>query len=77
MMLTVPHHGGDTSLTEPFLVAVSPELAIISVGSDNRFGHPDHATLEKLEGIITYQTVQDGSIEVISDGSVYWLRTHE
>ena len=76
-MLTVPHHGGDTSLTEPLLEAVSPEVAIVSVGSDNRFGHPSEVTLEKLEGIATYQTVQDGSIDVISDGSVYWLRTDE
>ncbi|HUS71268.1 MAG TPA: DNA internalization-related competence protein ComEC/Rec2 [Anaerolineae bacterium] len=77
LVLKVPHHGGDTSLTKPFLEAVSPELAIISVGSDNHFGHPHQATLEKLEGILSYQTVQDGSIEVISDGSVYWLRTDE
>ena len=77
MMLTVPHHGGDTSLTEPLLEAVSPEVAIVSVGSDNRFGHPHQATLTKLEEILTYQTAEDGSIEVISDGSVYWLRTHE
>jgi len=76
-MLTVPHHGGDTSLTEPFLVAVSPELAIISVGADNRFGHPHRATLRNLEEILTHQTAEDGSIEVISDGSVYWLRPDE
>lgn len=76
-MLTVPHHGGDTSLTEPFLEVVSPELAVISVGADNRFGHPGQVTLEKLEGILTCQTVQDGTIEVIRDGSVYWLRTDE
>jgi len=75
LVLKVPHHGADTSLSEPFLEAVSPRLAVISVGPDNRFGHPGEVTLEKLEGIATYQTDLDGSIEVISDGSVYWLRT--
>jgi competence protein ComEC len=77
LVLKVPHHGADTSLTEPFLEAVSPEVAIISVGADNRFGHPSEVTLEKLEGTATYRTDLDGSIEVISDGSVYWPRTDE
>ena len=77
IMLTVPHHIGDTSLTKLFLEAVSPQAAIISVGSDNRFDHPSEVTLEKLEGIATYRTDQDGSIEVISDGLVYWLPTDE
>jgi beta-lactamase superfamily II metal-dependent hydrolase len=47
------------------------------VGSDNRFDHPSEVTLEQLEGIATYRTDQDGSIEVISDGLVYWLPTDE
>jgi len=75
LVLKVPHHGGDTSLTEPVLGAVRAELAVISVGPDNRFGHPSEVTLEKLEGVVTYRTDLDGSIKVISDGSVYWLRT--
>jgi competence protein ComEC len=71
LVLKVPHHGGDTSLTLPFLQAVDPELAVISVGADNRFGHPDQATLEKLEGIRTYRTDRQGSVEIVTDGSVY------
>jgi beta-lactamase superfamily II metal-dependent hydrolase len=47
------------------------------VGADNRFGHPSEVTLEKLEGTATYRTDLDGSIEVISDGSVYWLRAEK
>jgi competence protein ComEC len=77
LVLKVPHHGGDTSLTLPLLDAVNPEAVIISVGPDNRFGHPSEVTLEKLVGIRTYRTDQDGGIEVISDGSVYWLRPDE
>jgi len=77
LVLKVPHHGGDTSLTGPFLEAVGPQLAIISVGADNRFGHPSEVTLEKLEGTAIYRTDLDGSIEVVSDGTAYWLRTDE
>jgi competence protein ComEC len=75
LVLKVPHHGGDASLTEPFLEAVSPEVAIISVGSDNRFGHPHEVTLEKLHGISTYRTDQQRNIEVASDGVQYWVVT--
>jgi competence protein ComEC len=67
----VPHHGGDMSLTTPFLEAVNPRLAIISVGADNRFGHPDQAALDKLEEISTYRTDQQGTIEVVGDGVRY------
>jgi competence protein ComEC len=62
-------------LTTPFLEAVGPELAVISVGADNHFGHPDQATLEKLEGIPSYRTDHQGSIEVATDGQRYWVHT--
>jgi competence protein ComEC len=75
LVLKVPHHGGDTSLTEPFLEAVGPELAVISVGADNRFGHPHEVTIEKLQSISTYRTDQQRSIEVASDGVRYWVVT--
>jgi competence protein ComEC len=75
LVLKVPHHGGDTSLTEPFLEAVSPRVAVISVGADNRFGHPSEVTLKKLEGITTYRTDHDGSVEVATDGVRYWVHT--
>jgi competence protein ComEC len=75
LVVKVPHHGADTSVTLPFLQAVNPQLAIISVGADNRFGHPADLTLEKLEGIPTYRTDQQGNIEVVTDGERYWVRT--
>lgn len=49
-VLIVPHHGAAT--TDPaFLAAVAPEVAIISVGEDNRHGHPHADTLAALEGL--------------------------
>jgi competence protein ComEC len=75
LVLKVPHHGGDTSLTTPFLEAVNPELAIISAGADNRFGHPDEVTLDRLGDTPTHRTDIDGSIEVVTDGARYWIRT--
>ena len=75
LTLKVPHHGGDTSLPKPFLEAIGPELAIISVGADNRFGHPHGATLEKLGAIQTYQADHHGSIESLTDRARPWIRT--
>jgi competence protein ComEC len=73
LALKVPHHGADTSLTLPFLQAVNAQLAIISVGADNRFGHPHEVTLEKLQAIPIYRTDQQGTIELVSDGQHSWL----
>jgi len=75
LVLKVPHHGGDTSLTKRFLEAVSPQAAIISVGANNRFGHPSAVTLDKLRAIQTYRTDQDGSLELLTDGQRYWMTT--
>jgi len=75
LVLKVPHHGGDTSLTLPFLQAVNPQLAIISGGADNGFGHSDELTLETLENTRTYRTDQHGNVEVVSNGERYWVLT--
>ena len=47
-VLKVPHHGSRYSLPE-FLAAVRPKLALISVGADNRYGHPDRRTIAALD----------------------------
>jgi competence protein ComEC len=75
LVLKVPHHGGADASTAAFLKAVNPELAVISEGADNRFGHPDQVTLEKLEGVSTCRTDQQGSVEVVTDGERYWVHT--
>lgn len=76
-ILKSPHHGSDTSLNPRFLEAVNPQLAVIQVGADNKFGHPDPATVAKLEehGVTVLRTDQNGTVEVVSDGERYWLKT--
>jgi competence protein ComEC len=64
----MPHHLS-------FLEALNPLLAIIPVGADNRLGHPQEVTLEKLQDIPTCRTDQHGTIELVSDGWRYWLST--
>ena len=63
-LLKVPHHGGRDSASEAFLEAVAPEVAIVSVGATNPFGHPYPSVLERLHAAArrTYRTDRDGSV---------------
>lgn len=73
-VLKVAHHGSKFSSTKEFLEAVSPKLAVISVGAKNRYGHPTSDTLMRLDavGARIVRTDQLGTIEVISDGNQVW-----
>jgi competence protein ComEC len=72
-LLKVAHHGSCSSTTQPLLDAVDPELAIISVGADNRFGHPCEEVLERLDELPVYRTDEQGAVEVVSDGARVWV----
>ncbi len=63
-VLKVAHHGSKTSTTQAFLTAAEPRVAVVSVGSDNRFGHPSPEILERLSGIPVLRTDRDGTVEV-------------
>tara|TARA_B100000315_G_C14448383_1_gene527930 strand:+ start:119 stop:997 length:879 start_codon:yes stop_codon:yes gene_type:complete len=65
-ILKLGHHGSKTSSDEKFLQAVNPELAIVSVGADNKFGHPSYRVIKNLQklGIKYYRTDEKEDIIV-------------
>lgn len=69
-VLKVGHHGSDTSTSYPFLRAVAPQCAVISVGDGNSYGHPTEAVLSRLRdaGVTTFRTDMQGEITAVSDG---------
>ncbi len=66
-VLKVPHHGSKTTAAD-FLDAVGAQVAIISVGAENRFGHPSAEVLEELTGTTMLRTDLDGRVTVKTDG---------
>ena len=77
-ILKVAHHGsGDPGLPS-LLARLRPRIAVISVGTDNGYGHPDPQTLAALEsapGLALYRTDRDGRIVVESDGKSISVRS--
>lgn len=61
-ILKVGHHGSKTSSSEEFINSVNPKYSIISVGKNNKFGHPNKEVLDTLNDSKIYRTDQDGSI---------------
>ena len=61
-VLKVGHHGSKTSSGKEFIDEVNPKYSIISVGKNNRYGHPNKEVLENLEDSKIYRTDEDGSI---------------
>ncbi|OPZ08380.1 MAG: ComEC family competence protein [candidate division BRC1 bacterium ADurb.BinA292] len=64
------HHGSRTSTSEALLEAFQPELALISVGRNNRYGHPAPEVLARLRefGVATARTDRDGTLWLRTDG---------
>ena len=70
-ILKVAHHGSKTSSSKELLNAVKPQIALIGVGGNNKFGHPNNVTIESLENIKCkmYRTDKDGEISINVDNS--------
>lgn len=77
-VLKVAHHGSAYSTTSQFLAVVQPQIAVISVGQDNSYGHPAPETLDRLNDTVSdeyiYRTDEMGTIEFITDGERLWVR---
>ena len=69
-VLKVAHHGSDFSSDEEFLSAVKPEVALISAGKENRYGHPGKETIARLKnaGCRIYCTKETGAVILKTDG---------
>jgi len=73
-VLKVAHHGSRLSSQDDFLDFVQPELAVIQVGQDNRYGHPDQELLERLtlRSIDLRRTDKNQDVRIISNGLNYY-----
>ncbi len=74
-VLKVGHHGSKSSSGQAFLDAVQPQLAVIQVGAENRYGHPTAEVLDRLQGTTLLRNDLHGRIHLTSDGHQLWLAT--
>jgi competence protein ComEC len=72
-LLKVGHHGSSTSSTQEFIDAVSPRVALVSVGVANSYGHPSPEVMLRLvdAGATVLRTDQLGSLVLRSDGRTW------
>jgi competence protein ComEC len=63
-----PHHGADTAHAASLVAAVRPEVSVISVGANNKYGHPAPSTLAALGALPVYRTDRYGTVELELDG---------
>lgn len=76
-VLKVGHHGSNTSSSKEFLNRVTPTIAVISVGKDNKYNHPSQDIVDRLNGmgVQVYRTDEKGNITIISDGINMEIKT--
>ncbi len=76
-ILKTAHHGSDTSTTQEFLNAASPQAALISCGKDNSYGHPHEEVLSRFRSahIPVFITAECGAITVREKGGKVTVET--
>lgn len=69
-ILKIAHHGSKTSTTEEFLEKVKPKIALIGVGKNNNFGHPNEEVIERIKNnkIKIFRTDENGEICISTNG---------
>jgi beta-lactamase superfamily II metal-dependent hydrolase len=78
-LLKVGHHGSESSTTPAFLAAAKPEVALISCGVGNDYGHPHAITLEHLgaiAGLVLHRTDLEGTVDVAVDPGLPAVARH-
>jgi competence protein ComEC len=77
-VLKVAHHGSRTSTGQALVDAWQPEIALVSAGRGNTFGHPAPEVIARLEaaGAAIYRTDRDGRITLQTDGTSVWVSTY-
>lgn len=76
-ILKVGHHGSANSSQKDFIRSVRPEIAVISVGLHNDYGHPTSQALQRLaaENVMVYRTDTQGTIRIHTDGNTWQVTT--
>ena len=75
--LKVGHHGSDTSSSKNFINRIKPKYSLISVGKNNKYGHPKQVVLNTLKNTKIYRTDLDGSIEIRLNNNEYNIITYK
>lgn len=78
-VIMLGHHGSNTSLNETLMTKSDSEIAIISCGKDNSYGHPHKEVTDYLEETDTeyYRTDESGTVSLITDGKKYNIITEK
>ncbi len=74
-ILKVGHHGSNTSSSKMFVNMINPKISLISVGKDNRYGHPKEEVLDNLSMSQIYRTDENGCIVIKLIKNRYQVKT--
>lgn len=74
--IKIGHHGSNTSTSKEFIEKISPRNSIISVGKNNKYGHPKQSVLDTLESSKIYRTDLEGTIEIKLNKKGYKINTY-
>ena len=74
--IKIGHHGSNTSTSKEFIEKISPRHSIISVGKNNKYGHPKQSVLDILESSKIYRTDLEGTIEIKLNKKGYKINTY-